>query len=145
MVILNTIGFTKKSAEKFFTILKGHDVKELVDIRIRPDSHLAGFAKSEHLKYFCKIEEISYVKMPELAPPQELMIRYRAGKISFPDYKDEYLKTLESRNILEKYNARDFDGCCFLCCEAEPDGCHRKILAEYIKENSSETVDIVHL
>ena len=34
MITLYTIGFTKKSAEQFFELLKENGVKKLVDVRI---------------------------------------------------------------------------------------------------------------
>jgi len=36
-----TIGFTKKSAEKFFEILKANDVAQIVDVRLNNTSQLA--------------------------------------------------------------------------------------------------------
>ena len=54
MITLFTIGFTKKTAEKFFTLLKDAGVKKLVDIRINNSSQLAGFAKGADLKYFVR-------------------------------------------------------------------------------------------
>jgi len=49
-----TIGFTKKSAETFFTRLKNAGVKRLVDVRLNNVSQLAGFAKKDDLRYFTK-------------------------------------------------------------------------------------------
>ena len=49
MITLFTIGFTKKSAEQFFELLKSNKVKQLVDIRISNGSQLAGFAKGKDL------------------------------------------------------------------------------------------------
>lgn len=40
-----TIGFTKKGAERFFTLLKKNAVKTLIDVRLNNVSQLAGFAK----------------------------------------------------------------------------------------------------
>ena len=54
MITLYTIGFTKKSAEQFFELLKKNNVKQLVDIRISNGSQLAGFAKGKDLAYFVK-------------------------------------------------------------------------------------------
>lgn len=54
MITLNTIGFTKKSAEQFFTLLKKNKVKKLVDVRISNGSQLAGFAKGRDLEYFTR-------------------------------------------------------------------------------------------
>jgi len=45
MMTLYTIGFTKKSAEQFFGLLRNNHVKQLVDVRISNGSQLAGFAK----------------------------------------------------------------------------------------------------
>ena len=44
MITLYTIGFTKKSAEQFFELLRTNNVKTLVDVRISNGSQLAGFA-----------------------------------------------------------------------------------------------------
>lgn len=140
-----TIGFTKKTARLFFESLQTNGVKRVIDVRLHSHSHLAGFTRAEHMEYFCEQAGISYTSCPDLAPPEELMVRYRSGKVSFDDYKKEYLTAIEGREVLKKYTVEDFADAALLCCENEPDGCHRKILAEYIKENSSETVDIVHL
>ena len=47
-----SIGFTKKTAEQFFGILKKHKIRRLLDVRLNNVSQLAGFAKREDLKYF---------------------------------------------------------------------------------------------
>ena len=44
---LFTIGFTKKSAERFFHLLSSVNVKRIVDIRLKNESQLAGFAKKK--------------------------------------------------------------------------------------------------
>jgi hypothetical protein len=55
------IGFTKKSAETFFTRLN--------DVRLSNASQLAGFTKKDDLRYFTQaICNIDYVHLPELAP-----------------------------------------------------------------------------
>ena len=54
MITLYTIGFTKKSAEDFFELLKKHHVKNIIDVRISNSSQLAGFAKGNDLIYFLK-------------------------------------------------------------------------------------------
>ena len=39
-----TIGFSQKSAEKFFTLLIKNKVNKVIDIRLNNKSQLAGFA-----------------------------------------------------------------------------------------------------
>ena len=69
-----TIGFTKKSAETFFTRLKNAGVKRLVDVRLNNVSQLAGFSKRDDLRYFAKaICGIEYVHVPDLAPTQDIL------------------------------------------------------------------------
>ena len=46
---LFTIGFTKKSAEQFFTRLKQPGLVRLVDVRLNNVSQLAGFTKKNDL------------------------------------------------------------------------------------------------
>src|ERR1039458_210240 len=68
-----TIGFTKKSAETFFTRLRNAEVKRLIDIRLKNVSQLAGFTKRDDLRYFTKtICNIDYVHLPELAPTADI-------------------------------------------------------------------------
>lgn len=53
-VRLFTIGFTQKSAQKFFDALSNNNVKLLIDVRLNNKSQLAGFTKAEDLKFFLK-------------------------------------------------------------------------------------------
>ena len=82
MITLYTIGFTKKSAEQFFELLKTHHVRTLVDVRISNSSQLAGFAKGSDLTYFLKqIGGIGYRHIMDFAPTKELLSDYRAGTV----------------------------------------------------------------
>ena len=54
MITLYTIGFTKKSAEQFFTLLKDNRVKSLIDVRVSNVSQLAGFSKGKDFHLFGK-------------------------------------------------------------------------------------------
>ncbi len=71
---LFTIGFTKKSAEKFFSLLQESSAKRLLDIRLNNVSQLAGFAKRDDLRFFLnEICGMEYSHRPDLAPTQELL------------------------------------------------------------------------
>ncbi len=66
---LFTIGFTKKTAEEFFSRLLKAGVKRVIDIRLNNVSQLAGFAKRDDLRYFLRaIGQMDYVHRPDLAP-----------------------------------------------------------------------------
>ena len=47
-----TIGFTKKSAEEFFGLLKAAGIKRLLEISRNNTSQLAAFSKRDDLRYF---------------------------------------------------------------------------------------------
>ena len=146
MITLYTIGFTKKSAEQFFELLKAHHVRTLVDVRINNSSQLAGFAKGTDLKYFLQqIGGIGYRHVADFAPTKELLSGYRADKVSWPEYEQIYHELLTKRGINQRYNVADFDNCCFLCSEETPEHCHRRLLAEYLQNQAPENVRIVHL
>ena len=146
MITLYTIGFTKKSAEQFFTLLKKNKVKKLVDVRISNGSQLAGFAKGRDLEYFTReLLHIPYEHILDFATPKELLDQWHRQEVTWPQYEDIYLAALKERDILRKYGIKQFDGACFLCTEETPDLCHRRLLAEYMQKHSTEEVRIVHL
>lgn len=145
MINIYTIGFTKKSAERFFYLLTSNNVKRIIDTRLNNSSQLSGFAKAEDLKFFTKaIGNIDYSYKPEFAPTKELIKKYRDKEISWEGYEIGYLKLLASRNISQKVNLEEFHQNCLLCSEHLPTNCHRRILAEYFKKINND-IKIIHL
>lgn len=146
MITLFTIGFTKKSAEQFFGLLRDNGVKQLVDVRISNSSQLAGFAKGKDLEFFTnEICRIPYKHIVDFAPTKELLDRWHKQEVTWTEYVEIYTKMLKDREIIKKYGVKSFDGACFLCSEDTPEQCHRRLLAEYMQEHSKEKVRIVHL
>ena len=75
---LYTIGFTKKSANRFFGLLRDSGARRVVDVRLNNVSQLAGFAKRDDLAYFLsEICGMEYVHLPLLAPTQEMLDVYK--------------------------------------------------------------------
>lgn len=145
MIKLYTIGFTGKSAEKFFTLLKNSGVKKLVDTRINNVSQLSGFAKGADLKFFAgEIANISYEHNVDLAPTKDLLENYRKKKITWEQYEIEYLNLLDLRKIGQKLEVEKLHENCLLCSEHTPEKCHRRLLAEYLKQIKTD-VEIIHL
>jgi len=141
-----TIGFTKKSAETFFTRLKDAGVKRLLDVRLNNVSQLAGFAKRDDLRYFAKaICGIEYVYVPQLAPTSEILDPYKKQKNGdWPHYERQFLDLMRARRV-EETTPRDLlDGGCLLCSEETPHHCHRRLVAEYLNE-SWGGVEIEHI
>ena len=141
---LYTIGFSKKSAEEFFYILKLNKVAKLIDVRLNNKSQLAGFTNVKHLPYFLKLHDIEYLHKPEFAPSKELLNGYKSKSISWEEYEVEYDKLIIQRKIVEKINWDIFKDAVLLCSEVTAEMCHRRLLAEYFAKNNNE-IKIKHL
>lgn len=142
---LYTIGFTKKSAETFFTRLTNAGVRRLVDVRLNNISQLAGFTKKDDLRYFTKaICNIDYVHIPDLAPTKDILDAYKKQKGDWGLYERQFLDLMRSRQIEKKVSRDILDGACLLCSEETPHHCHRRLVAEYLKEHWPE-VEIEHI
>ncbi len=133
---LFTIGFSLKSAEEFFNILKSNNVIRLIDIRLNNKSQLAGFTNVKHLPYFLKIHYIDYLYRPDFAPSKELLNGYKNKTVSWKEYEIEYNKTIAQRKILKKLDWNIFKNSVLLCSEPTSEQCHRRLLAEYLAKNN---------
>ena len=140
-----TIGFTKTTAEGFFSRLQQAGVKKMVDVRLNNVSQLAGFAKKDDLRYFlgslCSIE---YTHRPELAPTQDMLDVYKKGGGNWDDYARSFISLIQSRRVEETVPREVLDGACLLCSEDRPHQCHRRLVAEYLSDQWGD-VEITHL
>ena len=154
---LYTIGFTKKSAAEFFTLLQESGARRLVDVRLNNASQLARFAHGGDLPYFLRtICRMDYLHAPDLAPTKALLGGYRDGSIDWETYECDFRALLHERRILEegirptgrqrihKRLKSTVDNSCLLCSEHEPDHCHRRLVAEYFQRQWGD-VEIEHL
>lgn len=142
---LFTIGFTKKTAEDFFTALKAAGVKRLVDIRLNNVSQLSGFSKRDDLRYFLEeICNIEYIHLLILAPTQELLDAYKKRKGDWLTYERAFLELMEQRDIEDAVPKELISESCLLCSEDKPQHCHRRLVAEYLQKRWGN-VEIVHL
>ena len=143
-----TIGFTKKTAEKFFEALRSSGAKHLLDIRLSNNSQLAGFTKRNDLRYFLKhLVNIEYHEMPILAPEESILNEYRKTG-DWARYEKRYLKLIRQRRAERYINPVLFEeGIVLLCSEPESTHCHRRLAAEYLAQTapSKTKVQIVHL
>lgn len=140
-----TIGFTRKSAEDFFTKLRESGAKRLIDVRLNNVSQLAGFAKKNDLKFFLReIAGMEYEHIPLLAPTQELLDSYKKNRGDWDDYEQSFLQLMRSRKIEMNIPKDTVAGSCLLCSEKTPDHCHRRLVAEYLKERWGD-IEIIHI
>jgi len=143
---LYTIGFTKKTAEKFFTLLQKNNIEKLIDIRLNPEGQLAGFAKKDDLKYFLyHLIGCEYQHIEALAPTNDILTDYRKDK-NWDRYVERFEALMDERDIPQSLEPIVFEErkCCLLCSEATPEKCHRRLVAERLSHNWG-CVDINHL
>ena len=140
-----TIGFTKKSAEIFFTRLRDASVRCLVDVRLNNVSQLAGFTKKDDLRYFARaICSIDYVHLPDLAPTPNMLDTYKKRKGDWATYEHEILELMRQRRIEDTISKGTLASGCLLCSEEKPEHCHRRFVAEYLKQKWGD-VEIHHI
>ena len=142
---LFTMGFSKKSADEFFTKLINAGVKQVLDIRLWNTSVLAGFTKKNDLEFFLnKIGNIGYKHLPLLAPTEQLLDKYKKGEIAWSEYERDFLTLLNERKPENELATENLDAACLLCSEKEPMHCHRRLVAEYLT-NKFGNMEIIHL
>ena len=150
-----TIGFAGKSAAAFFAKLQEAGVAKLVDVRRNSNTLYGGFTRARDLPYFLQhLCNVPYAHEPEFAPSAELLREYQ-GRIrknkkdpdAWPDYVRRFADELATRPILELFarHAAGVANVCFLCTEPTPEKCHRRLLAEYIRDHADAGLEIVHL
>ncbi len=141
-----TIGFTQKSAETFFNLLRKHNVLTLLDVRLNNISQLSGFAKQQDLIYFLKeLCNVEYIHILDWAPTKEMLSAYQKKEISWEIYEDKFLNLLAKRNIERDVTPEILTDSCLLCSEHKPHNCHRRLVVEYLKKISGLNLSIKHL
>ena len=142
---LFTIGFTKKTAQRFFGLLEASGARRIVDVRLNNVSQLAGFAKKDDLAYFLKtICAMEYVHLPELAPTQKMLDEYKKQKGDWKTYEERFIALMAERRIEETVPRDVIWQGCLLCSEDKPHHCHRRLVAEYLKQHWGD-IEIAHL
>ena len=140
-----TIGFTRKSAETFFSKLRASGAGRVVDVRLNNVSQLAGFTKRSDLPYFLhEICGMDYVHVPALAPTQEMLDGYKKNKGDWSVYERGFLELMRDREIERTVPGDIIEEGCLLCSEDTPHRCHRRLVAEYLRDRWGD-VEIVHL
>lgn len=129
-----TIGFTGKTAERFFDLLAEHNVRRVIDVRLNNTGQLAAFTKLAALAFFLRrILNADYVEAPLLRPDDDLLKAYRGRGISWAEYEPRFLALMAERNVERALDPALFDvPAALLCSEPTADRCHRRLAVEYL-------------
>jgi uncharacterized protein (DUF488 family) len=141
-----SIGFTQKTAEQFFTLLKGAGIRRLLDVRLNNSSQLAAFAKRDDLRFFLReICGADYLHEPLLAPTQEMLDDYKKSKGPWLEYETKFLALMAEREIEDHIDRGLFSApTVLLCSEPTAERCHRRLVLEYLRDKWGD-LKIVHL
>lgn len=140
MINLFNIGFTQKTAEEFFGILKKNKIDCLVDIRLNPNGQLSRFAFEKDLPFFLDklADGCKYVHRVDLAPQNELLKEVRTkGSAMSKDYKlfeKEFNQYLEKNSKIENFveQFKKYQNVALLCSEHTTEKCHRRLVSDML-------------
>lgn len=140
MIRLFNIGFTQKTAEKFFGILKKNKINCLVDIRLNPNGQLSRFAFEKDLPFFLDklVDGCKYAHRVDLAPQSKLLKEVRTkGSAMNKDYKIfekafnvQLERDSKISNFVEQFGK--FENVVLLCSEPTTEKCHRRLVSEML-------------
>jgi uncharacterized protein (DUF488 family) len=147
--LLCTIGFTGKTAEEFFALLRDAAVQSVIDVRQNRTGQLSAFAKHPDLAFFLReIGDIGYEHEPLLAPTPEIRKAYQENK-DWSAYQEAFLKLLKVRGVPASLDVSNWPAnVAFLCTEPGPEKCHRRLAAEVIAKHwraAGNSVEVRHL
>jgi uncharacterized protein (DUF488 family) len=140
-----TIGVYEWDLGRFLAALADADVRLLLDVRQRRGVRGPQYAWANSLRLQAAVAEagIAYDHHPELAPTTELRhlqyaedAREGVGKRNrvalAPAYRDRYVHEILDRvDLLAVLEGFPADGTgALLCVEADPEACHRSLIAE---------------
>lgn len=145
MATVFTIGFTKKSLQEFVESLRAAGVRRVVDVRLRNTSQLAGWSKQPDFAYLLESGfGIAYEHHPEFAPTDEILDAYKNGS-DWAKYETQFNELLKARAPqMQALELLAKEAICLLCAEPTAERCHRRLVAEYLRELQPE-MEIKHL
>lgn len=137
---LFSIGFTRKTAEEFFGLLKDNEIDCLVDIRLNPNGQLSRFAFEQDLPFFLSrlVNGCEYVHRVDLAPRKELIKEVRTkGSAMSKDYRlfeKEFNQYLMEKSHIENFCERfgKYQNVVLLCSEPTTEKCHRRLVCDML-------------
>ena len=143
--VLHTIGYQGRTSKDLIEIFYCNEIEEVIDVRELPLSRLKGFSKTE-LAQALEEAGIRYESLRSLGSPRELRREYRQSG-DFDSFASQYRILLQDRqseicDLMEKAYIRNI---CLLCFERNSDECHRKLVAEAIREAASNGLIVSHL
>ena len=145
MARLYTIGYERLLPPELVAELEAAGVQWLLDVRLRPQSRRPGMSKTR-LGQLLGDHGIAYEHRKALGTPPDIRWLYRAGRND--EARAKFLAHVE-RTACEELDtlAPELERgpvTALLCLEADPAGCHRRVVAEALRRRNAalEIVDL---
>jgi uncharacterized protein (DUF488 family) len=135
-----TIGYERLSPAAFLSLLAAHGIETVVDIREVALSRKPGFSKTA-LANLLSVSGFEYVHMMELGCPKPVRDRYREDG-DWKRYTKGFMKHMKTQDlaIAQLSNLVMQSSCALLCYEADPNVCHRSIVAHAVRDHCGAQV-----
>src|SRR5947207_9622141 len=142
-----TIGHSTRTIDKFISLLQGHGIKLLVDVRTLPGSKRYPQFNKEALADSLGQTGIRYEHFPELGGRRKPSVESRNNawrNESFRGYAD-YMETKEFGNGVKRLLdlANESGRTVIMCAEAVWWRCHRSLISDYLKVRGIEVIHIL--
>jgi uncharacterized protein (DUF488 family) len=141
MPTLWTIGYERLLPPELVAELQAAGVERVIDVRFRPQSRRPGMSKTR-LGDLLGAHGIAYEHRKPLGTPPDLRYDFHAGRLEAA--RAGYRRHVESTapEALEQLAAEVEHGprTALLCLEADPAGCHRRVLSELLAERLEQLV-----
>lgn len=134
-----TIGYGGRKTDEFVSLLDGHNVGLVVDVRLRPDRASMGAytlarTPAQGIQHFLTCAGIDYLSLVELGNPfvgrDDWLERYRKLFDRAGDLLAERLGPIKTPYAL-------------MCAEKRHTDCHRSVIADYLAR--SQRLKVVHI
>jgi uncharacterized protein (DUF488 family) len=134
-----TIGYERLLPPELVAELGAARVKRVIDVRFRPQSRRPGMSKTR-LSELLGDHDIAYEHRRELGTPADLRWLFHAGRVQ--EGAAAFLAHVEA-TAPEALDALAIElehapPTALLCLEAEPTGCHRRVITDVLRERRAD-------
>ena len=137
-----TIGYEGKTIDKFLYELIKNKIGIVADVRKNAYSMKFGFQRNKLKSYLEKIG-IDYIHMPELGIPSDSrknLNSYEDYQTLFAGYRQEIETKLDCLERIKSISQNKKVS--LMCFEKDVKFCHRGVIAERLRENGVEVIDL---
>jgi uncharacterized protein (DUF488 family) len=145
MPTLWTIGYERLLPPELVAELEAAGVRRLIDVRFRPQSRRPGMSKTRLGERLAE-HGIAYEHRRSLGTPADMRWLFHHNRVA--EGREEFRKHIEATASAElDALAVELDTApptALMCLEADPAGCHRRVLAEALVQRRAD-ISVVDL